>query len=141
MGTTLHSHIEVKKDGIWYHFAAPAVERDYLVFAAISGERLDSLSESLQKRVKPQASVKGLPNDLSLVTRVSYEQDKGLGLHGEGVLTSTDIKNLQEHLWEFDDRNGYRLDLEWNIFRTYISSSAIHVHKGWDDARIVFWYD
>lgn len=142
MGTTIHAHIEVKKDNRWLHFAAPHVTQDYLLFAAINGEGLEWFRESVKERICPQASVTGLPDDLSEITAFCYEQDKAsCKLHGEGALTTEDLIRLQAHLKEINDSIYDKYDLEEHIFRTYINGNAIASHQGWDDVRIVFWYD
>lgn len=146
MGCTMHAHIEVKRDGRWLHYGAPDVQRDYIVFAVISGERIDSFRKSTREQIIPQASVKGLPDNMSEVTEFCYQQDKeGVSVHGEGVLTAEDLKNLQKHLNELSERwCGRRCtdyDLEEGIFKTYINGNTIALHQGWDDVRIVFWYD
>ena len=148
MGTTLHAHIEVKKNGQWMHFGAPSVERDYRLFAAISGERLDEENPMpWMKGIEPLASVKSLPEDISYVTSFCYEQDKNkYRIHGEGALLAEDIKNLQDHLCKLviisgDEEWANSCDLEIDIFHTFINDGSIALHRGWDDVRIVFWYD
>lgn len=145
MGTTIHAHIEVKKNNKWLHFAAPNVESNYIVFAAINGERLEDFRESVRTKIHPQASITGLTDDISEVTAFCYEQDKkGYSIHGEGILTSNDIRNLQKHLYEINEQEQnylHKYDLDETIFRTYINGNAISAHQGWDDVRIVFWYD
>lgn len=134
----MYAHVEVKKDGRWSHFAAPAVDRDYAVFASVSGERLEDVKDELKGRIVRQASVKGIPQDVSDVTAVCYAQDKeGYHVHGEGVLTAGDLVRLQRQLYEL----GLGLSLEDDVFKTYISDDTIAAHLGWDDARVVFWYE
>ncbi len=141
MGTTIHAHIEVKRGNRWLHYGAPNVDRNYFVFACISGERKEDLREPIRSRIKPQASITGLPDDMSEVTKFCYNQDKhGMITHGEGVLTADNLRSLQSHLRE--DNDFYiRYDLEEDVFRTYINGNSIASHQGWDDVRIVFWYD
>lgn len=142
MGTTIHAHIEVKRNGRWLHFGAPNVKTDCLVFAAINGEGLGYMRESARERIYPKASVVGLPSDISEVTQHCYLQNAAnMHLHGEGALTSDDLYALQEHLKEINDNYCKRYDLEEDIFNTYINGNCIASHEGWDDARIVFWYD
>ena len=106
---------------------------------------MDALDEELQLLIQPQASVKGLPADMSDVTEFCYNQDKEhYYLHGEGALSADDIYNLQEHLFALHaDEPHCKLayDLEESIFHTYVAGSSISRHLGWDDTRIVFWYD
>lgn len=142
MGTTIHAHIEVKRANKWLHYGAPNVPQDYLLFAAINGERRDDFRESMRVRITPQASIQGLPNDLSEITAFCYEQDrKSCRLHGEGALTAEDLKHLQTHLRTINDNMHKRYDLEEDVFYHYINGNCIASHQGWDDVRIVFWYD
>ena len=143
MGTSIHAHVEVKKDGQWHHYHAPIVERNYELFGMMAGVRAMLTRDG--RLFKPVASIKGLPEDISLVTKVAYEQDKGKGVHHESVLTAEDIVKLQDLLyWAHPEvvRTGIdELDLEYSIFRTYINGNCIHSHQGWDDVRIVCWFD
>ena len=74
MSTTMQAHIEVKKDGQWHHFAAPSIDKNYYIGAVTGGEQLGNYPG-----VKPVARIKQLPEDISLVTRVCYEQDLDSG--------------------------------------------------------------
>lgn len=99
MGTTIHAHIEVKKNNTWFHYATPDVNRNYMLFAATNGERLEDFRPSVRDKIIPQASIKGLPDDISDITKICYEYDiNGRHVHGEGALTANDIRNLQRHL-------------------------------------------
>jgi hypothetical protein len=143
MGCDIHVHIEVQKDGVWHHFAAPKIRRDYFLFAVIAGERADLLRNS--DKITPVAKVHRLPGDISLVTRVSVEQDKRLGIHNFGVLSAADLIELQNQLYALNPHIGRtgcdELDLEWSIFRTFINGNTLAQHQGWDDLRVVFWFD
>ena len=142
MGTTIHAHIEVKRNGTWMHFAAPDIRPDYVLFAFINGERIDCLRESLRQDIEPQYT-KGLPEDISEITAHCYKQDtEDFLLRGEGVLTKKDLEELQERLCRFAGYHDTKWsnDLEKDIFHTHIGGQAIAMHRGWDDARVVFWY-
>lgn len=144
MGTTMHAHIEVKKNNTWLHYGAPDVSRNYLLFAAINGEQLEDFRPSVRDKIIPQASIKGLPDDISDVTKLCHEYDMDrYHVHGEGTLTANDILNLQNHLYELNEmtlnyQNKWCLE---TLFKTYINDGTIAGHKGWDDVRIVFWYE
>lgn len=144
MGTTIHAHIEVKKNNTWFHYATPDVNRNYMLFAATNGERLEDFRPNVRDKIIPQTSIKGLPDDISDITKICYEYDiNGRHVHGEGALTANDIRNLQRHLYELNEmelnyQNKWCLE---TLFKTYINDGTIASHKGWDDARIVFWYD
>lgn len=143
MGCNIHAHIEVKKDGQWHHFGQPNVERNYYVFSVIAGERI---SDCFLDGVFPVAHIHEIPSDISFVTRVCLEQDKiRYRIHNPGVLLAEDLPELQDCLYEARpsiERTGIdELDLEHSIFRTYINGSTLAKHDGWDDLRIVFWFD
>lgn len=145
MGSNISAHIEVKRDGVWHHLGQPRIDRDYLLFAAIGGERIGCFAASpIRDLIKPVASVKVLPDDISLVTRIGYEYDKNRGLHNISVLTAEDLPMLQDQLYklrpEVSPMGCDELDLEWSIFRTFVNGSALADHPGWDDLRIVCWF-
>lgn len=139
MGCSAHTHIEVKKDGKWFHFGAPNVKQNYILFAAMAGERLNDLRESTRNAIRPVARIHAMPNDISEVTKFCYEQDKKhYYLHNITVLEAKDLRPLQKHLDELDER---RYDLEENVFYTYINDNSLASHQGWDDLRIIMWFD
>lgn len=143
MGCDIHAHIEVKKDGIWHHFSTPKIERNYHLFAVIAGVRMDLAREN--EHIRPVAKVHRLPDDISLVTKCCHEQDKSLGIHDTGILTAHDLVMLQEELYRLNphvERTGIdQYDLEHSIFKTYINGNTLAQHQGWDDVRIIFWFD
>lgn len=63
MGFQIEAHTEVKIDGVWHHYSTPSIDRNYDMFAYLGGE-FDR---------KKHLSLKGLPNDASVVTRITYE--------------------------------------------------------------------
>ena len=145
MGTTMHAHIEVKLDGNWEHYATPTIEQNYLLYAAVNGVRNDFSIENLPE-IKPQASIHGLPTDCTKLTKYCHELDnKAAHIYGEGCLTATDLENLQQHLFELADAidftERYSLDLDDRLFKTYINGNSIMEHQGFEDVRIIFWYD
>lgn len=142
MGTTMHAHIEVKKDGKWLHYGCPDVSRDYLVFACVDGTRKNSFKDSAPSsydRIRPVCGIHELPDDMSEVTSVCLEEDRDCGLKGFGVIYAPEIAALQKELKELMP-SGLN-DLEEDIFKTYIAGGSIAAHKGFEDVRIVFWYD
>lgn len=146
MGCNLHAHIEVKKAGQWHHFGQPNVERNYYLFSIITGERVNSKRDNIQSGFLPVAHIHEIPADISYVTKVCLEQDKAAyHIHHSGVLLAEDLPELQDCLYEGQPsvkRTGIdQLDLEYSIFRTYINGGTLTEHRGWDDLRIVFWFD
>lgn len=142
MGCNIHAHIELKKDGRWHHFAAPNIKRNYKLFALMGAERADAL---VGTGVQPVKHAIGIPGDATETTLICREQDASRGVHNECVLYASEIETLQDRLYElYPDvkRTGIdELDLEDSIFRTYVNGGTIARHDGWDDARIVFWFD
>lgn len=140
MGTNIKAHIEVQKDGVWYHYAAPHVLRDYTLFAAICGERINP---DWPVQPRPVSTHHEFPADMSFVTRRCLEVDK----YGRnpGWLTADELVKLQDELYRVNPeikRTGIDpLDLEESILRTYIAGNSIARHDGWDDVRLVYWFD
>lgn len=140
MGCTMHAHIEVKCRGTWQHYANPIVTRDYGLFALIAGVRSED-----RPGITPICKHRGLPKDVSIITKACYDETRGDGLHHEGWLESDELFPLQDELYRLNPdvkRTGIdRLDLEYGIFRTYINENCIATHTGFEDSRIVFWFD
>lgn len=137
MGANIHQHIEVKKDGKWYHYSAPHTERDYLYFGFLSG---------IRGMAEPVVPLRGLPSDITFVTKVDYEQTKGLGLTPthEGWIGQSELEEVQFRLnrrFKNTGVNPLEYDLEEHYLSTYINGSTVARHEGWDDVRLVFWFD
>lgn len=140
----LQAHIEVKMEKKWFHYAAPNVTPNYILYAALNGEGLGALRESFRERFKDQASsIPGLPEDLSLATDFchAYDMENAMEVYGECILTADDICALQKILKEVnpDDYPG-TWNLEEAIFHTYVNGEPIAEHAGFDDVRILCWY-
>lgn len=140
MATDIHTHIEVKLEGRdeWLHYAAPAVQRNYTLFGLMSniGRDLD---------VRPIVPPRGLPADLSEITRACWEADsRSFRPHGMSWLGVKDLRILRARYSDalgtrFD---GLRDDLEHGIFRTYLDGSALtDIRAPFADLRVVFWFD
>lgn len=147
MGATMHAHIEVKKNGIWHHYASPNITRDYLVFACINGTRKEAFegSPDIYKQINPvTGQVQTLPNDMSEVTRICLDIDRELYiLKSFSVLSAEDLETLQKRLNEIVYRcvPERAMDLEEDIFKTYIGGGSIAAHRGFDDVRVILWFD
>lgn len=123
MSTTMHAHIEVKRGNAWLHFAAPTVEPNYDLFEAMGGGRQYGNVKNL--------AVMGLPDNISEVTRFCYGQDKeNMHLHRAGWIDTEAMCFITRNIADIEE-----------TFHTYINGNAIVSHDGWDDVRIVFWYD
>lgn len=138
MSTTLHSHIEVRIGDQWHHYHAPIVDTNYKLFGLIAGVRTDVGYVVAKNRT--------MPEDISPVTAIAYESDKGIGVHDTVVLDAADIKELQSRIYDVVYPNVAPTgidegDLEYSIFKTYIAGNTIAAHEGFDDVRIVCWFD
>lgn len=138
MGAKIHMHLEVKKDGRWLHFAVPHMYRGCQFFNLLAGIYSG----------EPIVPLRGLPSEvdgecMSEVTRFCYNQDRqGYRLHHEGYLLAEELVALQERLWDiFGDKGKDEHDLEFGYFHTCINGNTIAQHQGWDDVRLIFWFD
>lgn len=145
MGTTLHAHIEVKADRKWHHFAAPKVDRNYLLFALLNGTRREDFKENpeVYSRLSPVCTCHEIPDDASIVTVACLAMDSAhYALHGFGTIGPAQLELLQNRLHAVSGKvYDPECDLEESIFRTYIGGGSIAVHQGFDDVRVIFWYD
>lgn len=93
MGCDIHLHIEVKVKDIWLHYAAPEVDRSYMLFTKMGNVRRDD--GRLELDIKELSDCRGLPNDISDLTRVVYEWEKP-DAHSMSWLSSSEIKELSD---------------------------------------------
>lgn len=143
MGCDIHLHTEVKIDGQWHHYSAPNCPRHYALFALMCGVRGGS-------DVKPVAPIRGLPEDMSLITKLSAERWDGDG-HSHTWMNAAELSELDKRwqvfvkennfdLWEYDLENEYFGYLEfgsWAGFADYPNERP----KCIEDVRFVFWFD
>lgn len=135
MGAKIHMHIEVKSGDTWHHYAAPAMFRNRVFFDLLGG-----IYNEAAAIVPPR----GLPEDLSFVTKHDWDQDReGYRLHHPGWLKAEELWTLQEKLNErsLDSKMMLEHDLEAGLLHTYINGNALASHQGWDDLRFIFWFD
>lgn len=142
MGQDIHMHIEVKYRGFWEHYSAPAVARDYDLFGLLGSKRAP-------EGLRPVAGIQtGFPEDATLITKLCFEQDNKDyygGIHPEDVhvLTSGEsLQALQQAIYAtIPDPRRYRADLEADILHCYIHGNALASHQGFEDVRLVYWFD
>lgn len=146
MSCDMHAHIEVLHDGKWLHYASPNIKRSDILFKLFAGQ--SSYAQKIPYTAKPVPSIKKLPDNRSDGTRIDYAQDqKNLTeLHHAGVATKNDLVLIQAELQDAAETakvHGikFKPDLEEDIFHTYINGNLIHEHRGYDDVRIIFWFD
>lgn len=140
MGQNIHMHIEVKHDGRWQHYAAPHVARNYTLYGLLGSER--ALED-----VEPLRALKvGVPVDASEVTSACLDmdrQDYGPGVYRNARWLDADgIVKLQA-AWHLANpgKTPQETDLESTVLHTYISGNAIAAHYGFEDVRLIWWFD
>lgn len=147
MGCDIHIHVEVRCNGRWEHYACPRVEPWYALFGIMAGVRIE---------VDPIVPPKGVPDDMSLITRLDYEMRKA-GIHTPSWFNEDEIDQLVEWLKEKEKEapKDYLWDdyqLEAGILRgTYMFGNRLTGHKHHPDCqympkecdavRLVFWFD
>lgn len=137
MGCDLHLHTEVKIDGLWIHYSAPNVKRCYKLFALMAGVRND-------RGIRPVAQPKGLPENISQVTRLDYEL-MGKDAHTPSWLSASELVELEKRLnGQFAENEdieyhlvGYLFRNSWAGFQLYPNDRPPFL----EDVRWVFWFD
>ena len=150
MGYDINMHIEVKKDDRWHHFAAPHLSKYELndngrFFDFVAGIRNEELMVT-----KPR----GLPCDMSYVTDFCYQQDlASFKPTREGWLSKGELELIQTKLFDyfegqkkwgapgFEHKTKLDFDLDLTYFHTLINGNSVLSHQGWDDVRLVFWFE
>lgn len=72
MGCDIHFHTEVKIKGTWHHHSQAKLDRNYPVFAKMAGVRNGY-------GIEPIISPRGIPGDITLLTRIEIEKYDGDG--------------------------------------------------------------
>ena len=147
MGCDIHLHIEVKIEGIWHHYAAPSISRNYYLFEKMAGVRGDE-----NNAISPP---KGIPNDATALTNIVYQNEE-CDAHSESWLGIDEIMKLEDWLKSISTKetDSYaKYDLEYGILRTYLGGDSF---TGWkrypedgsplspatvEDVRFIFWFD
>lgn len=146
MGCDIHAHVEVKVDGKWHHYNAPRIERNYKLFSKMAGVR------AYDDTVKPIAPQRGLPSRLSFTTRYDAKHYGSDG-HSHSWLKSEEVAELcdwmeaeekklnPKHFYYAEKELGYVFGNGWD-FKKYQKDGVLEgMPKGFEDARLVFWFD
>lgn len=135
MGCDIHAHFEIKINGKWEHFSTPRINRNYELFAELANVRGKSKSCPLAK--------KGLPKDISIVTKICFD-NWGEDGHSHSWLDAVGIeKSISFHKHLTDDHLiehkewGYLCGNRWGGFLKYPESYSKEI----EDIRLVFWFD
>lgn len=149
MGCDIHMHTEVKIGGVWHHYSAPKVPRNYRFFCHLVGVR------GPIEGVTPMSEPRGLPEDLSALTKIDADRDGDDG-HSHSWLSSAELaaalKWYDEQQCEFLKRRGE----EHSWFSCEHTFFGYLFGNGWElrpedrgdaypaeieDVRAVFWFD
>lgn len=141
MGCDIHLHIEVKVNGKWEHYSHPHIQRNYGLFAFMAGVR-----QSDGNPLVPIAEPRGLPTDLSVITKIDYAHDEP-DSHSESWLNRDEIRRVCEFMmerpigpwageWEHTQL-GYA---NGNAYWTVGDDDEGHPAE-YEDIRFVFWFD
>ncbi len=137
MGCDIHLHTEVKIDGTWHHYGAPNIDRSYALFGKMAGVR--------DRDVGSIADPKGLPDDMSVVTRCEWD-DWNLDGHSGSWLNAQEILELENWLKEQMGVNSWKLERTyWGYLFENSWGGFLRHRSGYpdrlEDIRFVFWFD
>ncbi len=136
MGCDIHLHTEVKIEGRWHHWQLEDVSRNYRLFEVMAGVRGDA-SEAV-------ALPRGLPDDITVVTRKSREQ-YGEDGHSESWLTLDEMLEVYKR-WPLPEpviesralwRDRYIFGMRPEGYREFPDEAPEFV----EEIRYVFWFD
>lgn len=132
MGCDIHLHAEVKINGQWHHYLKNRIERDYRLFAKMASVRNED------NKIMPISKPKGLPNDISLITKIDADH-WGADGHSHSWFGTQDIERLCAEI-------GLRYFTETFPFlfgHYFYDLKAVRLDLGpiIEDARFVFWFD
>lgn len=137
MGCDCTAHFEVKINNKWEHYSVPNIHRNYLLFEKMAGVR-----GSVENALAPP---KGLPDDISNITRIDSEQ-WGIDGHHHSWLSSEEFKKLHQYHQELYGRDWWHIDYEQygylfgNEFHRFKSGVGEYPEEI-QDFRLVFWFD
>jgi hypothetical protein len=137
MGCDIHCHLEVKINNKWEHYSKPYIPRNYKLFGLMAGVR--------NKSMKPIVLPKGLPIDLSIITKIDWEIWE-TDAHDTSWFNVDEIKILEEYLEKDKDlwwkENymyiwGYLFGNRFGDLFTYKNDYPKEI----EDVRLIFWFD
>ena len=141
MGCDIHLHIEIKVADKWEHYSCPSIDRWYRLFGKMAGVRTDE---------EDYISIpKGLPEDMSVVTKMSYKSWEG-DAHSMSWLSSKELLELSKWL---DNIPTEECRTSFNtVFKTYLFGNYFiefleeedednMFPQELQDFRFIFWFD
>ncbi len=143
MSTEITLHTEVRIAGKWHHYAQPVVRSDRQLFARMAN--IENGLPGHKNFVEPISEPKGLPNELSDVTRLDSTSRQW---KHASYLNRYEIKQLQD--WMDGDHHGrprYRYEHRFdNTFGCLFENSYVDlddpelIPSFVEDIRFVFWF-
>jgi hypothetical protein len=141
MGTDIEVHTEVKINGKWQHYGCPYIQRFYVLFAKMSGERIQP-----EWHILPIDAHKEMPPDATELT---------LFAHNYVTKTTTAARKIcwldRYQIEELDE--WFRKELKAHEHpNSAVKSHGLEAefdylfHNGWvnnslvEDVRFIFWY-
>lgn len=136
MGCDIHAHLEIKIAGKWEHYSTLNIRRNYWLFGRMAGVLGDA---------EPIAQPRGLPSDISLVTKMEVEC-YGEDGHTHSWLTPTEVGSVQaQHESQAPDGDEMSVWRQWGyLFGNSIGGWVKHPKDypaAIEDVRLVFWFD
>jgi len=135
VGCDIHVHVEIKIKGEWHHYNHPDVDRNYQLFGRMAGVRGTD---------EPIAELRGLPQDVTKATAFDRQVHWGSDAHSVSWLTAEEVGQLEEEMKTVGYREadfGYLFGNHFYCLKKYPEEFDRHRDEGFDDARIVFWFD
>lgn len=135
MGCDIHAFIEERNDRKpewWVQRASLFIWRDYGMFGALAGVRVDDI-----EYVEPR----GLPDKLDWGTKEQAEKWKDDG-HSWSWLNADEIRQARDRYFEYADREGFVIDghrrRQFNAIVDFMNALA---DGDPTRCRMVFWFD
>ena len=141
MSTSIHPHVEIKVNGKWEHWSAPShpEQQDYDLFGKMAGVRRD------RDEITPICEPRGLPADVTLVTRMDYDWQGGPEyVYSASWFNQAELEALDKWYREGDHPEWGGLNrifgyLFGNGFSGACGSGSYPPEV--EDVRLVFWFD
>lgn len=146
MGRSIHFHSEVKINGVWHHHSEHHIKRHYALFAKMANVR------NYKNKIKPISNPKGLPTDISFLTKLSSDS-LGSDGHSHSWLNSEEISELHKFIVDEDNSSMWFGIDGWEFEHSYFPyflgnhlnsfyDEPKHLRQyGVEDVRYVFWFD
>lgn len=140
MAFEIKSHLEVKIDGQWHHYSVPSIVRNYKLFSLLG---FDFTHRGIPNR-KDTITSKGLPEDCSYITKLSYNPQECF------YPSWINVEELNKVIASFSELSSFNYDelpkmrnLLGYLFDNSVEKFIEHREdypQFLEDVRIVFWF-